>query len=461
MVINHRNSPASFREINLRFEDSLPIMASLELSNINCNRSVETNEKLQRLIFTLKEYDKWLYNKNKTQMLYDTLTQKIESFNTKTTLNDYHDIKQMDYNTKMDHVPCSRSIHKCICFNRHRRDNHKQYQQIYYTTDIKEILLQKLMDQIHLYLYHSSSDQRNMRIISGSNRFGTKIDQKLFRHDGKSRETMHHGRQDPVEEEKHANPRSDENIKEGDPLKSSIMTLHPTSVNHYGRSRGKHTNIASNDYDDINEDDTLNSSVIVDFDVDLEKDAYNFGQNFWYWKYYANNHWFVKPKYKNLKQELLNNKIYNIEKFDWNLENENATEKMKNDDRVKLLVSNGEFKQKYRIKGNQKITKNHLLSILFYCNTDELQREFSATYRRLEHVFESDEEFKKRHGHYYYFGKLLRETVEVYGNVMVDDKLVLFHGISHPLFFEKMIAKFYCPTSTSQDRMIAARFAGI
>ena len=49
----------------------------------------------------------------------------------------------------------------------------------------------------------------------------------------------------------------------------------------------------------------------------------------------------------------------------------------------------------------------------------------------------------------------------MFGNVMVDDKLSLYHGIDHPLYFDKMIAKFYGPTSTSKKKIIAAEFAGL
>eukprot|EP01084_Bolivina_argentea_P137017 241313_1 len=103
---------------------------------------------------------------------------------------------------------------------------------------------------------------------------------------------------------------------------------------------------------------------------------------------------------------------------------------------------------------------NHLIAILFYCNTNELQNRFSSTYRPLNQLKESNIEFKKRHSHYFYFGKYLREMVEVFGNVLVDDELIFYHGIDHPLYFSKLIAKLFCPTSTSKNRGIAAHFAG-
>ena len=78
----------------------------------------------------------------------------------------------------------------------------------------------------------------------------------------------------------------------------------------------------------------------------------------------------------------------------------------------------------------------------------------------MTNVQKTDSEFKARHAQYYHFGKLLTETVEVFGDVMVDAELTLFHGINQPLFFRKMIAKFFCPTSTTLDRNVASDFAG-
>ena len=157
---------------------------------------------------------------------------------------------------------------------------------------------------------------------------------------------------------------------------------------------------------------------------------------------------------------MLHNDLHEIDIYVWNLQHQNAIDKKMYDERVKDLRSNAEFEYIYEIQSNIVITMNHLLSILFYCNTDELQNKFSQTYRRLTEIQESDSKFKARHSHFYHFGKLLRETVEVFGNIMVDEDLTLYHGISQPLFFIKMIAKFFSPTSTTLDRAIAANFAG-
>ena len=119
------------------------------------------------------------------------------------------------------------------------------------------------------------------------------------------------------------------------------------------------------------------------------------------------------------------------------------------------------FKNEYNINEGMEIPMDNLMAILLYCNTNELQSVFSSTYRRLVKIDESDEDFKLRHGYYHHFGRLLREVVEVFGTIWTDDNFVLYHGIDHALYFKKMIAKFYSPTSTTMNQMIAAQFAGM
>ena len=278
-------------------------MADYELSEFNCegNCIVSTCKPLQRLVSILKVYDKWLYNEDKRKMLYDTLIQTIQSFTTKNTINDYKHIKEMNYDMIINNTSCSRSITQCIPSNRHRRNNNTNYRQIYYTTEIKEILLQKTMDQIHLYLYHPLSHRDNIDKTSyNNNRFGTEIDEKQpFINNGDAKE-------DIIEEEQKETKDVEEEEEEE-----------------------KQDNMAYVLSDDIKEDEEEKTGSASTFCVGLnsERDAYNFGQNYFYWKYYENDKWFVTSKYDNLKDELLNNVFCKIEQFDWDLEYENAVEK--------------------------------------------------------------------------------------------------------------------------------------
>eukprot|EP01084_Bolivina_argentea_P159530 277826_1 len=369
-----------------------------------CKWSIDDCISCQKVFNTLKIYDKWLYSEeNKTVNCINNL---LNEYSTKNTTNDYHHIKK-HHKPQIETLDllCQHGT-DCIPLNRHKRDNDSLHKHNYYTTNIKEVITQKMFDQIHINLYHPILfNQKTENHSSIYQRFGSKI---------------------LVQSQEN-------NIIDSNEEKLQLQ-IEPEQ---------KHE-----------KDLELKQSTQIDF----EKDAYNFGQQFFYWNYYQNNYWFITSKYDNLKDELYNNLICKIDPYLWNLENENADDKINDDEKVKELLSNAEFTDTYGIPENIIITKKHLLSILFYCNTDELQSNFSATYRR--QINESDDELKQRHSNYYWFGKLLREAVEVFGNVLVDDGLALYHGIDHPLYFTKMIAKFYAPTSTSKNRDIAARFAG-
>ena len=98
-----------------------------------------------------------------------------------------------------------------------------------------------------------------------------------------------------------------------------------------------------------------------DEDDNIVHDVYNFGQQYFYWTHYRNHHWFITPKYDNLKDELWNNDIYAIDPYIWNLENQNADDKLKDDEKVKEMKSNNEFKDKYEI-----LKVLELLKIIYY-----------------------------------------------------------------------------------------------
>ena len=80
---------------------------------------------------------------------------KFESFNSSSIVRDYAHMKQMRYQLS-NNDSCSRSLTSCILFIQHRRDD-CNYKEIYHTIDIKQIVLQKMLDQIHLHLSHPLS----------------------------------------------------------------------------------------------------------------------------------------------------------------------------------------------------------------------------------------------------------------------------------------------------------------
>ena len=103
----------------------------------------------------------------------------------------------------------------------------------------------------------------------------------------------------------------------------------------------------------------------------------------------------------------------------------------------------------YNIKENTPITLDHVISILLYTNFSKLCYEFSRTYREISNN-ESDKEMRKRHSEYAVWGRLLRETCEVYGTLMQDSKIKSFYtGISSLMLFNSFCVNICCPLSTA------------
>eukprot|EP01083_Nonionella_stella_P040395 109650_1 len=93
------------------------------------------------------------------------------------------------------------------------------------------------------------------------------------------------------------------------------------------------------------------------------------------------------PRYRDLKEELTQNDICQI----------TIDQYMNEWDKTRIL-----YKTQCRKKHYSSISKQHLLSLMIYCNFDLLQFEFSKTYRDHSGI---------KHHNYYHFGRSLKEAV--------------------------------------------------
>eukprot|EP01084_Bolivina_argentea_P307021 530609_1 len=98
----------------------------------------------------------------------------------------------------------------------------------------------------------------------------------------------------------------------------------------------------------------------------------------------------------------------------------------------------------------------HVQSLMIYCNFDELQNEFSKTYREFSGM---------NHNNFYYWGKYLKQSIHRYGTKMVDSDIQsVYHGIGETLLFPQITGelgigmKIYCPLSTSSSLLVATNF---
>ena len=193
---------------------------------------------------------------------------------------------------------------------------------------------------------------------------------------------------------------------------------------------------------------------------------YQFGIPFSYWKSY-NIYPFIQPKYKNLKQELLQNKIYSINIINFlNIYKKAIKLYLKIET---ILGFNGDkntafakYKQNWNnycnIKYKQKISLSHLLSILFYTDLSILPMKMKIVCCKKLNINENNKIIKKRHYEYVNWLKLMAETIIFYGNNLSQNDN-LYHGLSNKFLFKQFIAKFHIPTSTTSDKCQAKCFA--
>ena len=91
---------------------------------------------------------------------------------------------------------------------------------------------------------------------------------------------------------------------------------------------------------------------------------------------YTKSQLYVAPVYTDLKEEILESGFCNGR--EWNIHFRKAEEWM-GTKKVKRMRSNDD---KYGIEKGTQISKNHLLSVILYTDTNELQNHFSSTFRR-------------------------------------------------------------------------------
>eukprot|EP01084_Bolivina_argentea_P105623 189158_1 len=153
------------------------------------------------------------------------------------------------------------------------------------------------------------------------------------------------------------------------------------------------------------------------------------------------DHIHVKQKYSSLKVELTDNCISKLvmEQFI-----------------IEYKKCNIHYGSRHRKKNYPNIFIENLLSIMIYCNYDQLQYHFSKTYRT---------DHGNQHQNFYHIGKNLKLCVQKFGQRVRDgDVNSFYHGVSTPLLFNQYIGarnqgiSIYCPLSTSSSFEVAINF---
>ena len=223
----------------------------------------------------------------------------------------------------------------------------------------------------------------------------------------------------------------------------------------------------------------------------VNRQSFSIGFTFYYWDYYQHKdhlkeHYgnrndlmgyrphqlYVKAKYGSIKEEIMNNNIYQLNYVQYNLSLIKAQQHMQTA-KVKSMISAqyAECKLHYQIGETQPISIEHLLSIILRCDWTELCTRFSSTFRRIQ-PFEELICVKRRNAEFAILSRLIRETVEYYGQRGMGD---YDPGVEE--YVNKVNGPFYCgmdmcmmipqfvirlcgPISITKQIEVAQRFAG-
>eukprot|EP01084_Bolivina_argentea_P033543 62028_1 len=206
------------------------------------------------------------------------------------------------------------------------------------------------------------------------------------------------------------------------------------------------TKIKSNTNPKKNADHGLNLKQYQDEEkIDPAEDKqYSFGQMYNCWDGISH-----QAKYKSFKFELLNNEllVIDIDKFNDIYEQSNALLI----DSHKLKTIKSVYIPKYKFKAGLPLKICNVISVKLYTDFDTLSYSLTKTFRGIYAA--------KRNAEYWWWTKLLSETVNCFGTRMDETKvLILYHGVSM-VYFDQFTTTFSSPTSTTTKLQVATIFA--
>eukprot|EP01084_Bolivina_argentea_P085803 155086_1 len=222
---------------------------------------------------------------------------------------------------------------------------------------------------------------------------------------------------------------------------------------------------------------------------------YSFGNRFYYWRYYKYywgvndpvhtftpdwpphqinqlvfNHsnsstciafWYIEPKHKDIKTELLCNDICCIGRKQWENVVHKASIFYETEKAKCTFCSRQKSAVWYEMKFGDFMSVNHLIAMLMYCNYDLLSRKYSETYRRCDEN-EIAQDVVERHRNYYWLGRYLRECVECFGMTTNSNtylhSITVYHGVNDKFTFSSMHAYIKVPFSVTTSYPVAVNF---
>ena len=180
--------------------------------------------------------------------------------------------------------------------------------------------------------------------------------------------------------------------------------------------------------------------------------SFGFGVRFSYWI----RQWpdFVQPQYTDLRTELLENQIYRISAFEWDLLQHRAAIFMQTNQGIYDFLSQfkGSGNDLMKIKPGSRLTMHHLIALYTYTNYPNIRISFQKACLRQS----ADETFVsvlKRHEQIANWARLLYEAVYLFGHRMKAGEK-FYHILRSKIMLSKFSANLSCPTTMISNRKI-------
>ena len=196
-------------------------------------------------------------------------------------------------------------------------------------------------------------------------------------------------------------------------------------------------------------------------------DSFTFGATqLFHWEQFQHSHpeqYINRPKYSNLKEECLRNKIYSISLRVFNNLLTKAVVHQKIETGRSMRAKNcGNTNDLYDIPPDSPLSVAHIMAVIMYTDMTDLQREYKKKGCRERKPFRhtSDSafiEFKNLHQEISWWYKLLVECVIIYGSTPTANQ-TFYTGLNKKFVFDSMVPRFHCPFSTTTSTSVAGNF---
>ena len=191
------------------------------------------------------------------------------------------------------------------------------------------------------------------------------------------------------------------------------------------------------------------------FECTVDSGSFSIGFD---WKYENGEdidpEYLVMPKYKDLKEEMLNHKYLYLDAVN------NIIIKAQEylDTNVAKSIKKGRFGSPLKIP--------HLICIIMYCDYSELSSDFTLSFRK-SYQFQILSQKRRHNSRYYHWSTILKETIKKYGQnhsngngALSQLKGPFFCGMSTILNIPQFSMYIYSPLSTSVHLEVALQFSG-